>query len=554
MGTLSIITIDGLLRAQSDNGRPAVRFEDQTWTWTELLAAAVQRASLLRALLRPGPPHVGLLLDNVVEFPMWLSAAALAGAAVVGINPTRRGVELERDISHTECQVIVTEEAHLHLLDGLSTGVPGDLVLDVGSDTYASALAIHRGAEMPPTTATEASLYLLLFTSGTSGAPKACICTQGRLARIGSIMAETFALTGEDVCYQVMPMFHSNTLMAGWAPAVAGGCVSALRRRFSASGFLSDVRRYGVTYFNYVGRPLSYILATPELPDDADNPLRIVFGNEAAEHDVERFAKRFGCAVFDNYGSTEGGVSVSRTPDVPPGALGRAAEGTVVLDPETGDECPPARFDADGVVVNADEAIGELANRLGTSMFEGYWKNEEAQRARVHDGVYWTGDLAYRDAEGFVYFAGRDFDWLRVDGENFAAAPVERVIGRHPDVLLVAVYAVPDPEIGDMVMAAVQLQPGRVLDLEHLETFLDDQTDMGTKWAPRLVRICDALPTTQTNKILKRRLRQEHWECADAVWWRPTKDDRFRPLTPADKSHLREVFAANGRLGLLAAS
>src|SRR5205814_8035136 len=125
-----------------------------------------------------------------------------------------------------------------------------------------------------------------------------------------------------------------------------------------------------------------------------------------------------------------------RTPGTPPGALGTAPEGTVVLDPETAEECPRARFDEQGRLLNAQEAIGELVNRHGAAGFEGYWENEEATSARVRDGMYWTGDLAYRDQDGFVYLAGRDFEWLRVDGENFAAAPVERILARHPDVVL----------------------------------------------------------------------------------------------------------------------
>src|SRR5204862_5063570 len=198
--------------------------------------------------------------------------------------------------------------------------------------------------------------YLLLFTSGTTGAPKAVRCSQGRLAGIGSIVAQMFGLTAADVCYAAMPMYHSNALMAGWAPALAGGATVALRRKFSASGFLPDVRKFGVTYFNYVGKPLSYILATPERPDDADNSLRLVFGNEGADLDIDRFSRRFGVPVIDSYGSTEGGAVVQRTPDMPPGALGRGGDGMAVLDPETGEESTPARFDADGRLLNPDEA------------------------------------------------------------------------------------------------------------------------------------------------------------------------------------------------------
>jgi fatty-acyl-CoA synthase len=547
-------TIAELVRAHAGEEHPAILFEDSSWSYTEFAAACAERAALLTELRRPGPFHVGVLLDNVPEFPMWLGAAAVTEAVIVGINPTRRGAELARDITHTDCQVIVTEERHAPLLDGLDTGVDDERVLVTESPAYVAALERHRGAALPDVEVAESDLYLLLFTSGTSGAPKACLCSQGRLARIGVTLSQMVKLGPGDVCYLAMPMFHSNALMAGWAGALAGGATVALRRKFSASGFLPDVRKFGVTYFNYVGKPLSYILATPEQPDDADNPLRLVFGNEAADLDIERFSRRFGVPVIDSYGSTEGGAHVSRSPDMPPGALGRGGEGVTVLDPETGAETPPARFDADGRLLNPDEAIGELVNRLGAAGFEGYWKNDEANAARVHDGFYWTGDLAYRDDQGFIYFAGRDYDWLRVDGENFAAAPVERILARHPDVVLAAVYAVPDPGVGDRVMAALQLRPGAAFDPAGFAAFLAAQPDLGTKWAPRFVRIAEELPVTETSKVLKRVLRRERWECEDPVWWQPEKGGPYRQMSVADLDALRHEFASRGHERVLEAT
>jgi fatty-acyl-CoA synthase len=547
-------TIAELVRARANDEHPAILFEDQSWSYAEYVTACAERAALLDELRRPGPFHVGVLLDNVPEFAMWLGAAAVAGAVVVGINPTRRGAELARDITHTECQLLVTEGLHAPLLDGVDTGVGPDRTFDVESADYAEAIGRHRGAALPDVEVSESDLYLLLFTSGTSGAPKACLCSQGRLGRIGRTLADMVKLGPDDVCYVAMPMFHSNALMAGWAPALAGGATTALRRKFSASGFLPDVRKFGVTYFNYVGKPLSYILATPERPDDADNSLRLVFGNEGADLDIDRFSRRFGVPVIDSYGSTEGGAIVQRTPDMPPGALGRGADGMAVLDPETGEERPPGRFDADGRLLNADEAIGELVNRLGASGFEGYWNNDEANTARVHDGVYWTGDLAYRDEQGYFYFAGRDYDWLRVDGENFAAAPVERILARHPEVVLAAVYAVPDPDVGDRVMTALQLRPGATFDPDGFASFLASQPDLGTKWTPRFVRIAATLPVTETSKILKRVLRRDRWETDDDVWWQPEKGEAYRRLTPADAEMLRAEFAARGHERVLEAT
>jgi acyl-CoA synthetase (AMP-forming)/AMP-acid ligase II len=547
-------TIAELVRARAADEHPAIVFEDRSWSYAEYVTACAERAALLDELRRPGPIHVGVLLDNVPEFAMWLGAAAVAGAVVVGINPTRRGAELARDITHTECQLLVTEERYAPLLDGVDTGVGPDRTFDVESAAYTEALDRHRGAALPDVEVADSDLYLLLFTSGTSGAPKACLCSQGRLGRIGRTLADMVKLGPDDVCYLAMPMFHSNALMAGWAPALAGGATSALRRKFSASGFLPDVRKFGVTYFNYVGKPLSYILATPERPDDADNPLRLVFGNEGADLDIDRFSRRFGVPVIDSYGSTEGGAVVQRTPNMPPGALGRGGDGMAVLDPETGDESPPARFDADGRLLNPDEAIGELVNRLGAAGFEGYWNNDEANTARVHDGIYWTGDLAYRDEQGYFFFAGRDYDWLRVDGENFSAAPVERILARHADVVLAAVYAVPDPAVGDRVMAALQLRPGATFEPDAFAAFLAAQPDLGTKWTPRFVRVAETLPVTETSKVLKRVLRRDRWETDDEVWWQPEKGGAYRRLTPADIDALRAEFAARGRQLVLEAS
>ncbi|MHC4934306.1 MAG: AMP-binding enzyme, partial [Planctomycetota bacterium] len=212
-------------------------------------------------------------------------------------------------------------------------------------------------------------------------------------------------------------------------------------------------------------------------------------------------------------------------------------------------ECPPASFDSTGRLSNADDAVGEIINDQSAATFEGYWNNEEANEERTHGGIYWSGDLGYRDEAGFIYFAGRNFDWLRVDGENFAAAPVERILVRHPDVSLACVYAVPNSNVGDDVMAALILHPGASFDPGGFAAFLAEQSDLGTKWAPRYIRVAESLPQTETNKILKRELRRQRWEC-DGVWLRDT-DDRYRPLQPEDITRIRKEFEARDRIAAL---
>ncbi len=544
-------TIIGAVLALADVDGLGLVANDLRLSHAEVVARAAVRAAWLRANRHDGPFHVAVMLDNVPEFVFWLEAAALAGAVVVGANPTHRGDELVRDLDHTECQFLVTDSTYLPLVEGSrigdtlgEVGRANERVLVLDTKAGQDALGAHTGwaaADVADLSVTPDSLGYLLFTSGTSGTPKACLCSQGRLARIGAIVAQMYALVPADVCYLSMPLFHSNALMAGWGPALMAGSTFALPTtgRFSASGFLPDVRATGATYFNYVGKPLSYILATPEQPDDADNPLVRAFGNEGTTEDVARFAQRFDVAVTDSYGSTEGGATVQRTPDTPPGALGRAPEGTVVLEPATGAECPRARFDDQGRLLNAEEAIGELVSKAGGAGFEGYWRNSDAETARLREGWYWTGDLAYRDGAGFFYFAGRDHDWLRVDGENFASAPIERILQRHPDVVLASVYAVPDPVVGDQVMAAVQLRPGiDSLDAAGLADFLAAQGDLGTKWAPRFVRMSDALPVTATNKVIKRALRAERWNCAEPVLWQADKGGPYDALAAEDAAAL----------------
>ena len=240
---------------------------------------------------------------------------------------------------------------------------------------------------------------------------------------------------------------------------------------------------------------------------------------------------------------------MSRTPDTPPNALGRADDSVKILNSDTGEEALLAVFDDAGKLLNPDEAIGELVSVVSAPTFEGYWNNPDADEERTHGGIYWSGDLAYRDAGGFVYFAGRNFDWLRVDGENFAAAPVERILVRHPDIDLAAVYAVPRPSVGDDVMAAVVRRPGADFDPEGFAGFLAGQDDLGTKWASRYVCWDDSLPQTETNKILKRTLRRERWESGDETWVRD--GGRYRRLVSEDTEAIRAEFEARGRLSVL---
>jgi fatty-acyl-CoA synthase len=509
-------TVQQLLRHRMRDDTPAVADGDRTWTWREHLAEAAAEASVLIELADAARPlHVGALLGNSPAMLRSMAAAALGGYVLCGINTVRRGAGLLADIRRADCQLLLVDADHLPLLDGLDLA---DLtVLDVTSRRYLDAVAAAPPLE-PHREVGPADTLMMIFTSGTSGDPKAVRFAHAGAILCGASLIAQFDITASDVCYLAMPLFHSNGVAAGWAVAIGSGA-TMVPAQFSASRFLADIRRHSVTYLNYVGKPLALVLATPERPDDADNTLRTAFGNEATDRDIAEFARRFGCRVVDSFGSSEFAVIVTREDGTPAGSIGKGYPGVAVYKSDTVTECAPAVFDENGALVNFDEAVGELVNTQGAGAFSGYYNDPTATSERMRHGMYWSGDLAYRDAGGWIYLAGRTADWLRVDGENLAAAPIERILQRLAPVNQVAVYAVPDDGVGDQVMAAIVLHDGQSVTPEEFEKFLAAQPDLSPKAWPRFVRINSKLPKTATNKILKRELIQAGVTAEGGVLW-----------------------------------
>jgi fatty-acyl-CoA synthase len=544
-------TFADVLRGRRDDGRPGVLFEEERYSWAETVHESAVRGALAVGAIDPTrPKHVGVLLQNVPEFAFWIGGCALAGLTVVGINPTRRGAELGRDIDHTDCQLIIT---HSSLAPLLAEIVDPGRVLVIDSPEYRARVAAASPEAVLAMRPDPTERLLLLFTSGSTGAPKAVVCSQGRLVIVSDLMCAVSGHTARTVAYMAMPLFHGNSLMANYAAMARSGGAIAMRPSFSVSSFLSDLRRYEATFFNYVGRALAYILSSEEGPDDADNALEVIYGTEASYEDRERFSLRFGCRWVETYGSSEGPVLITPDGSTPPGSLGRPWPGQTVevADPETGATCPPAEFDSTGRLLNADACIGEIVGRGMAHLCEGYYRNPEASAERMRAGDVWTGDLGYRDKDGQFYFAGRAGDRLRVDGENFAAAPVERILMRFPGTVMCAVYPVPDERTGDQVMVTFELADGTGFDPDAFAAFLSEQPDLGTKWAPRFVRVTGSIPLTPTNKVFKSPLRNEGWITGDQVWWREGRELAYVPLGDDGRQRLAEQLERHGRTNLM---
>ena len=253
---------------------------------------------------------------------------------------------------------------------------------------YAERVDAHRGADPADVVAqadpTADDLFLLLFTSGTTGAPKAVRCTQGRLASIALRSAEAYGFDRDDVAYCAMPLFHGNALMVLWGPTLVVGATVALARRFSASGFLPDVRRYGATTFTYVGKALAYVLATPAGPDDADCHAapglrhRGLGGRPRRLRGAVRLRADRGVRLERGGGGHQPGPGhPDRIPRPPVRGRGRRRPGHA-------GGVPPAEFDAGrGAWSTATRRSGEIVNRSGPGRFEGYYADPEATAERT---------------------------------------------------------------------------------------------------------------------------------------------------------------------------
>ncbi|RDH78009.1 acyl-CoA synthetase [Mycolicibacterium moriokaense] len=522
-------TLQQLFRERAEQDTVAIKHGDRTWTWREHVAdARAQAAALIDSADPNRPLHVGALLANGPDMLTAMAAAALGGYVLCCINNTRRGDGLARDIALVDCQILITDAAHRRLLDGLD--LPGVRVLDTSSEEWA-ALTAEPKELTPHREVGPDDTFVMIFTSGTSGDPKAVQVQHMMPIFAGASLAERYSVDASDVCYVSMPLFHSNSIYAGWGVAMVSGA-TIVPAVFSVSRFLDDVRRHGVTFMNYVGKPLAYLLSTPEQPDDHDNPLRVAFGNEASDRDIAEFARRFDCTVWDGFGSTENAVIITREDGCPEGSLGKGFPGVAIYRPDTVQECEIARFDENGNLLNREQAVGELVNTSGGGLFRGYYKDAGATDDRLRHGMYWSGDLAYRDADGWIYFAGRTADWMRVDGENLAAAPIERVLLRLPEISRVAVYPIPDQAVGDQVMAAMVLRDGATLTCDAFESFLGEQADLSPKAWPRFVWITDEMPTTATNKILKRELVSYGTTPTGGLLWK-RDGTRYQPVENA---------------------
>ncbi len=564
-------------------GRRFLQFDGLELTYAEYYSECLRYAHLFLAHKKDGPFHVGVLMQNYPEFLFAFGGAALSGAVLVGVNYTFFGEALQRDINYTDCQLLLTEPQYVSVLadvaDGCACVQPRDILVSTrGAATAAdephpgwrwldAALddaceAAGANAEAPPdVTVAPEDPMMIVFTSGTTGAPKGILGSHQKYCFVG-LIAMRLGFGRDDVAYFSQPLFHSNSVYLGVLPALTAGAGVAFRPKFSSSNWLKDVRRYGATSCSYVGKTLSYLLETPPTGQDRDHRLRVLIGNGASTATRQQFLDRFGPEeIIELYGSTEGAISTLRRPDDPPDSVGRAPDDVRIFT-EAGAECPNGILDAQGNVANAAECVGQIVRVGSVGAFEGYYKNAEATAQKVRDGNYWSGDLGHievHEDDGqpvrFLFFDGRTSDWIRYNGENFPTEPIEWLIEAYDAVSSCAVYGVPNAHGDDDVMVALVLQPGAAFDAAAFWAYLADHPNYLDLWVPQYVRILQDPPWTPTHKLVKRPLQREQFHLAlvsDPIWYR--RAGGYVPFEPALLEDVHALFAEKGRTRVLASA
>ncbi|MDQ3803795.1 MAG: long-chain fatty acid--CoA ligase [Acidobacteriota bacterium] len=474
--------------------------DGRDFTYREFDAAVNRTARLLRAAGVSKGDRVSLLLPNGAEYVIAYFACFKVGALAGPVNSLLKPDEIAYVVGDSEAKLLLVNTEFLPLTEGLRGRVPA-LKNILVFDDWDGATAPHRAGvneDWRDLHLTREDEAVIIYTSGTTGRPKGCLLTHGNLLANARQITAWLGFAEDDRLLTVMPLFHMNAVSVTTMSALYAGGSTVVSPRFSASRFWRVVSDYGVTSFGSVATMLSMLLATyPEgVPADLDTRrLRFAMcGSAPVPAEVlRRFEETFGCLVVEGYGLSE---STCRSTFNPPDARRRPGSCGLPIGNEM------RVVDEDDREVPDGEA-GEIVLR-GENVFKGYYKNEEATRRAFRGGWFHTGDVGYRDAEGFFYIVDRKSDMIIRGGENIYPREIDEVLYRHPAVAEAAAFGVPDELYGEEVAAFVVLRAGRAADAE--EILAHCRAHLADFKCPKVVRFAASLPKGPTGKVLRREL------------------------------------------------
>lgn len=446
-------------------------------------------------------------LSNCPEIlEVWFALATI-GAIMVPSNVANTTGELEYVMSFSESVAVVTQPSFLETVTAAADLVPAirhRILARTSESTPGTSLLEDlvntRTAPSRPKVSSE-DVVQMLFTSGTTARPKGVLLTHANALHGGERESRGLLLDESDRCMTSLPLFHVNAQCITVLSALTVGGTCIILEEFRATKYWDQLRRHGATQTSLVAMQVRTLLAQPERDTDRDHALRRTFyALNISDHEKDTFQDRYGVELINAYGLSEAMTLVTLAPVFGPKkwpSIGKPMLGRTVrlVDPD-GNDVPTG-------------SVGEIIVQgvPGRTLMKGYYRNPEATARALRDGWLWTGDNAYADADGFLFWFDRRTDMIKRAGENISTGEVEFVLSEHPAIAEVAVIGVPDPLRDEAVKAVIVLQPGHTLTAEQVQEFC--QGRLAKFKIPTIVDVRDALPKTSIGKISKGELRRE---------------------------------------------
>jgi long-chain acyl-CoA synthetase len=464
--------------------------DGRRWTYEAFNNTVNRVANLLTSKgVRKGDV-VSLLMPNSAEYIIAYFACFRIGALAGPVNSLLKPDEIEYIVGNSESRLLMAGSKFLASLERISG--PELLVFDDES------IAADFGSEPVEVNLGPGDDAIIIYTSGTTGKPKGCLLTHGNLIANAKQITEWLGFGESDRLLSVMPLFHMNAVSVTTMTALYAGASTVVSPKFSASRFWNIISDYRVTSFGSVATMLSMLLQTyPEgVPRGLDSEqLRFAMcGSAPVPAEVlKKFEETFGCLVVEGYGLSESTCRSTFNPPTNerrPGSCGKAIGNEMKVFDENDQELP-------------DGEMGEIVLR-GDNIFKEYFKNPDATAKAFANGWFHTGDIGYRDADGFFYIADRKSDMIIRGGENIYPREIDELLYTHPAVAAAAAIGVPDELYGEEVAAFVVLKSGLDASEEELEAFCHEH--LADYKCPKAFYFVDDIPKGPTGKLLKREL------------------------------------------------
>ncbi|MFT3800231.1 MAG: AMP-binding protein [Burkholderiaceae bacterium] len=474
------------------------------WAHGQSIATALSERGLRRG------DRFALLMRNHPEFVDAMVASSILGTVFVPIDPRTRGKKLQFMLESAGCKGVIAADycaESLREVIGQTRGVEWVLLVGERGDEPVAmpparvewlADVVRPGGAPLPVRGDELDMPMqMLFTSGTTGDPKAIVGSYRRYAAVGD-MLRTFGVLSSDRMYTGLSLTHANALAITLGGALYNGVRTVISRRFSKRQLWRVIGEFRCTTMNLLGGMFSAIHSEPPTPQEADNPLRLVVGAGMPKNMWAEFSARFGVQVLEFYGAAEGGLLVNRPGEGPIGSIGRPPPNLIAHVVDDDDE-PCAPF-----------VPGEIAfeNADGTPFVVTYHGNPEASADKTRGGWLRMGDIGYRDEQGWFYFMHRRGNEIRRNGDFISPGFIEKELAEHPDISDVFVYGVPGrsgtPGEKDVVAAIVTRDPG-VRDAASIFALCEARLERNS--IPTYLQFVDEIPKTASEKPLERVLR-----------------------------------------------